>query len=169
MAVFKNIVHTEMLKETMRWFATNKDGNPSKLYKYLFAVVFVLQTFFQSFSAWRDEKFIIANCKWQMGQLTNVLNYFFDPINKTIYIDQAIILNIFDPVITGNQAVNFDPVITGNESTLYEPDFYSTVYITGVIVHVPNAIYIDSIQMSALTAVLEQIKITGLSYTIVSL
>jgi hypothetical protein len=158
-----------MLTETMRWFATNKDGQPSKLYKFLFACVQIWQDWFSGFSMWRNEKFIIANCKWQIGQLTNVLNYFFDPINKTIYIDQVTLLNTFDPVLTGNQAVNFDLPITGNESTLYEPTFSPNVIITGVIIHVPNAIYIDPAQMTALTSVIEQIRITGISYTIVSL
>ena len=113
---------------------------------------------------------MIANCKWQIGQLTNVLNYFFDPTNKTIYIDQVTLLDVFDPVMTGNQATNFDPIVTGFESTLYEPTFDQTVIITGVIIHVPAAYATPgTANYTNLVSVIEQIKITGIPYTIVSL
>ena len=170
MAIFRNISPTVMLTETMRWFATNRDGNPSKLYKFLFAVVYVLQNYFQSFSAWRDEKFIIANCKWQIGQLTNVLNYFFDPVNKTIYIDQVTLLDCFVPDFTVNPSTVFVPDLTVDPSTVFVPDLDSTVIITEVIIHVPSPYYTPGTpENTALIAVLEQIKITGIPYTITNI
>jgi len=242
-----------MLQETLRsYFAFNAQGQPSILYKFFTIFTQVLQTVWgiitdtlsntfnyntlynisttpplilPTFSGWRNYKNIIANCKWQIGQLTNVLNSLFtttilldssatlivghtyvvregsviyngqtyyspcgvfvcvsghtsftDPLtplaNKVqdtgIYITQASLLTPYIPDFSGNPTdVRMFVPDFANASSLplvFINPFNQILSASGVIINVPSAIYTTS--SSAIIAFLNQIVITGVTYTI---
>lgn len=251
MAGFKNINYLNMLFSTVRsYFAFNSSGEPSILYKFFTIFTNVLQTVWgtitdtinttynqntiynslpslllPTFSGWRNYKNIIANCKWQIGQLTNVLNSLFttnilldssatlivghtyvvregsviyngqtyyspcgvfvcvsghtsftDPLtplaNKVqdtgIYITQASLLTPYIPDFIGNPTdVRMFVPDFANASSLplvFINPFNQILSASGVIINVPSAIYTTS--SSAIIAFLNQIVITGITYTI---
>lgn len=79
-----------MLYETLGGaFSITKDAQVSDLYKFSAACISVFQGPFNDFAAFREKQYLIANCKCQIGQLTNVLNYLYDSIQNRIYITQS--------------------------------------------------------------------------------
>lgn len=169
MAVFKTIHYGRMNYEGMRNFiAINKAGFLSLLYRYTLAIVYPLQVPFDSFNAWRADKKIIAQCKWTIGQVSNVLNYFFDTDLKRIYITQARVDNLFAPVIA-YESTTYAPTIA-EESTAYAPCIQDVSTVLAIVaIHVPSTIYTDAIILAQLVSVVEQIKITGFTYQIVEI
>ena len=88
--IFRTIKYSKMTFETLRsYFSVNASGQLSILYKFVFSCLYPLQSVFDNYDTFRIKKQIIASCKWQIGQLTNVLNYFFDPTLKRIHINQS--------------------------------------------------------------------------------
>jgi hypothetical protein len=118
-----------------------------------------LQSIFDSYDTFRIKKQIIASCKWQIGQLTNVLNYFFDPILKRIYITQSEVTIIADPQFE-YEPILFDPVFEETTS-IFEPYFLGQSSKTNVTFMIPTGVNVDEI-----TAVIEQVKMNGIPYTI---
>jgi hypothetical protein len=230
---FKNINYLNMLLETVRYYFTyNAQGQISILYKFCSSFTVVLQslwgtmtdTILTTFSGWRNNKLIIANCKWQIGQLTNVLNSLF---TSNILLDNTEMLTVGNTYIVREGWITYNSVIfyspcdafvcvsrhtfftgtgkiqdtgiyisqssllqtfvpdhNGNPSTVtfYVPDhngtpsanafvnpFNQTLTNSNVIIHVPNSLFTDSVQMNSLISSIEQIKITGLNYTIISI
>ena len=96
----------------------------------------IQQPEWDSFEVWRANNKIIANCKWQIGQLTNVLNYYFDSTYSRIYITQKALLNIFSPIIafestTYDRDIN-DSTIHDAGDTLTENVIYQVITMGGV-------------------------------------
>lgn len=166
MSQFKTIDYGQMNYEAVRNFhAVNKAGFLSIEYKYTLSMIWPLQGAFNDFDTWRRAKQIIANCKWTIGQVTNVLNYFFDREQKRIYISQKRLTNLFAPVIN-YESTTFAPTIT-NESGSFAPNINDTgTSLAEVSIHVPSTVFADPLIMGQLTSVVEQIKITGLFYII---
>lgn len=175
---FKYISYPKMLYETLRNYLSvtkvffedgvQKGGKLSDLYKYCLSILYVLQSPWDSFEMFRAQKKIIANCKWQIGQLTNVLNYFFDPIDKRIVITQSRILSLFAPMIQ-YESTTYAPTID-EESTTYEGTITDTsTIIAEVNFHVPSEIFNNTITMGQLISTIEQVKITGINYIITEL
>jgi len=169
MAVFKTIHYGSTNYEGMRNFmAINKAGFLSILYRYTLALVYPLQVPFNDFHTWREAKKIIAQCKWTIGQVTNVLNYFFDASLARIYITQTRIDNLFAPVIA-YESTTYAPTIA-EESTAYAPCIQDVSTVLAIVaIHVPSDIYTDAIILAQLVSVVEQIKITGFTYQIVEI
>jgi hypothetical protein len=135
---FKNINYLNLLIETLRsYFAFNSQGQPSILYKFCSIFTSVLQTVWgtitdslsttynqqsvyqtlpslllPTFSGWRNYKLIIANCKWQIGQVTNVLNLLFTP---NILLDSTATLTVGDTYVVREGSVIY------NGQTYYSP------------------------------------------------
>ena len=166
MPQFKTIDYSLVNYEAVRNFhAINRAGLLSIEYRYTLCCVWPLQLAFDDFHLWRKAKKIIANCKWTVGQVTNVLNYFFDNTLNRIFITQQRIENVFVPVINYESAVFASEI--SDESTVLAPginDFGVT--LAHVTINVPTEVYSDAIIMSQLISVVEQIKITGFSYSI---
>ena len=100
MLLLKNINYAKMLYSTMgRYFSINSSGQLSRLYKYCLCLLWPFQLMFNTFDAFRRKKILIAYCNWQVGQLTNLLNNLYDPVQKRIYISQAGLLGLMEPDI----------------------------------------------------------------------
>lgn len=158
---FRDIQYGRLLLETLRaYYSVNAAGNLSILYKFLFAIVEVFQDPFDKYALYRTKEAIIANCKWQIGQLTNVLNLLYDPILNRIFINQSIVLPVADPMFAYDP-INFDTVFAEVPAEIYEHVFGDRVATTLVTINVPIGTNI-----SDLTATVEQIKLAGISYQI---
>jgi hypothetical protein len=181
MLPFKNITYSKMLYETLRNYHSvtkvyfDEEGNQqggllSDLYKYCLACLYVLQAPWNAFNLWRRDKLIIASCKWQIGQVTNVLNHFFDAELSRIFITQRKLTNLFAPVIDGNESLTYGWPIDIYESEIFAPVITDTVTLaTEVSVHVPASIFTSPSIMNSLIAIIEQIKITGINYQIIEI
>lgn len=157
---FKHISYGKLLYETLRsYYSVNVSGNISIMYKFLLAIIQVLQAPFDGYEIYRTKEAIIANCKWQIGQLTNVLNFLYDPTLSRIFITQSIVLPVADPTFAYNPD-NFDTVFA-EDPEIFERTFSDKVASTLVTINVPIGVNI-----SDLTATVEQIKLTGIPYTI---
>ena len=78
MTSFKKISYPKMVYESLRnYFSINTNGQLSILYRYILSIVYTLQPSFDIFDDFRNRQKLIASCKWQVGQLTNVLNYLY--------------------------------------------------------------------------------------------
>jgi hypothetical protein len=164
MEKFKIILYGRMLYETLRnYYSVNYKGQMSILYKYIIAIVSPLQAPFDAFNLARIKSRLIAQCKWQMGQLTNVLNFLYDPLLTRIYIDQSVASPISATTFAYTailQAYVFDEISTASLNTQART-FFDQATKSDVIVHVP-----DTVNIPDITATLEQIKIQGIPYQI---
>jgi hypothetical protein len=159
---FKKIHYGRVLYETLRaYYSVNSSGNISQLYKYLLAIIQVMQAPFDGYDIYRTKESIIANCKWQVGQLTNVLNYLYDPTLNRIFITQSILLPVADPTFS-YPPDNFDTVFD-EDPEIFERTFTDRAASTLVIINVPTGLSVSDI-----TATVEQIKLTGIPYQIVT-
>ena len=152
-----------MTFETLRsYFSVNASGQLSILYKFVFSCLYPLQSVFDNYDSFRIKKQIIASCKWQIGQLTNVLNYFFDPTLKRIYINQSEVTVIADPTFDYDP-VSFDPVFD-ETTTIFEPVFSGLSSKTNATIMVPVSVF--STSENEIISVLEQVKMNGIPYQI---
>ena len=164
MAKFKIILYGRMLYETLRnYYSVNSKGQISILYKYLIAIISPMQAPFDTFDIARIKSRLIAQCKWQIGQLTNVLNFLYDVTLSRIYITQS----VADPVSATTfaypailQAFVFNEISTASLNTQART-FFDLASKSDVIVHVP-----DTVNIPDITATLEQIKLQGIAYQI---
>lgn len=160
MAVFKNINYGRSLYDGLRaYFSVNSTGQLSILYKLLFCIVQPMQAPFDLLNAQRTVNKIVANCKWQIGQLTNVLNYLFDPGLSRIFITQSI-SNIVSATTFEYTAIqNISEFGGGNP--VFVRGFQDRSAQTSVIINVP-----PGTNISEITAIIEQIRIQGIAYQI---
>jgi hypothetical protein len=159
---FRKIDYGRLLYETLRsYYSVNADGNVTIAFKYLLAIISPLQAPFVGYDIYRTKEAIIANCKWQIGQLTNVLNYLYDSSLNRIFITQSVILPVVDPTFAYDPD-NFDTVFT-EAPAIFERTFNDRVAQTLVTINVPIGVNI-----SDLTATVEQIKLIGIKYVIVT-
>ena len=143
-----------MAYESLRaYFAVNSSGQLSILYKFVISCLFILQLPFNNYDTFRVRKFIIANCKWQIGQLTNVLNYLFG--TTLITINNSDITTIND-VVFAETPDNYD-LMFGPGNPINEILFGGLLSRSDITFHVPSGI-----DQNELISVIEQIKITGL-------
>jgi hypothetical protein len=160
---FRNINFGKLLFETLRgYFAVNSAGEMSVLYKYLSSFAQVFQAPFNSFVGFRTKEALIASCKWQIGQLTNVLNYLYDKALHRIYITQSVVSILADPMFQ-YAPVNFDSDF-GTPPVLFERIFTDPVNQSLVSINIPGAVATTS--LSDLTATLNQINLSGIPFQI---
>ena len=160
MSIFRNIKYGRQLYEALRnYFSVNTSGVLSKLYRYMAAVVQPLIGPWGVYDTQRRIYWLIAQCKWEVGQLTNVLNYLYDPQQKRIYITQSTVQNVGAPKFpyaTSLQARKF-----GEVTPAQGRKFLDSLSTRTVIFNVPAAV-----NLSAITATIEQIRLQGIPYTI---
>lgn len=161
MANFRNINYGLVLYEALRnYFAVNMQGDLTILYKYMAAIVQPLQQPFDAYVLFRTREALIASCKFQIGQLTNVLNFLFDNLLKRIFITQSAVSVIADPIFQ-YAPVNFDSDFS-TAPVQYEPNFNDRTNQSLAIINAPL-----SVDLAELTAVIEQIRLKGIPYKIV--
>jgi hypothetical protein len=168
MNLFKKIDYSKMLRETLRaYHSVNAAGQLSYMYKFCLCCLYPLQAPFNNFDTWRIRTALIANCKWQIGQLKNVLNMLYDANLQRIYISQAIPIYVFAPNIDESESTIYAPNIDEGESTVFAPNIDDPIlYSDMVIIFVPASIYSNTALKSQLIADIEQIKFAGIFYTI---
>jgi hypothetical protein len=156
---FRKILYGPMLYETVRaFFAVDIHGKVNNLYKYCACLIQPLVAPWDSFENQRLINGLIADTKWQMGQLKNVLNYLFDPTNNSIYIDQ---ITISVPSVTGFQYPAIQQVGGFGGLAVQVRGFNDRSAQTPVIIHVP-----DYVNLGQITAIINQIIIQGILYEI---
>jgi len=160
MPQFKTIDYGKMIYETLRaYFAVNSDGNISLIYKFIAAVLQPLQAPFDNYDQFRINNALIASCKWQIGQLTNVLNYLYDKTLHRIFITQSSIFPISDPIFA-YPAIHSDSDF-GSPALIQERVFGDRATQSLVTINIPN-----TVNVPAITATVEQIKLQGIPYII---
>lgn len=180
-----------MLYETLgEYFSINSSGTLSILYRYCASLIYPIQKEFDSFETWRTKQKIIAMCKWQKGQLTNVLNYlypstvspyipFSDPVSGIYVTEVSTTYDYFSIAEAGKITESPAPDYTGYASmakygtSAYSPasDYTSFVtkvdnqfiYIGYVTFHVPSDVDQDELKET-----IDQINI-GVNYNIVTI
>ena len=165
MSKFRNIDYSKMLYEALRsYFSVNKAGELSYLYKLLTCIIWPLKLQWDSFETYRKKMWLISQCKWALGQLTNLLNYLYDPINNSIFLLQSSITLIFAPVIAETSST-FAPVIA-ETTTVFVPLIKDLPASVPMTVNIPASIEADTATYNDLVATIEKIRPLGLKYTI---
>jgi hypothetical protein len=162
MTQFRNIQYSRMLIDTLSSdLSFNSDGSLTWFYKYCACCLQPLVAPFAAFVTFRNTEALIAQCAYQIGQLTNVLNYLFDPVNNTITISRAV---SNQPAIDDWAYPAKSQLTAGwtDPAKLQTRGFTDAVNTTGTLITIPP--YVDQ---SALVAVVEQIRLEGLTYSIV--
>jgi hypothetical protein len=160
---FKNINYARQLYESLRnYYSVNTAGQITILYKFLAAMLQPLQAPFDSFVLFRNKEALIASCKWQIGQLTNVLNFLYDSVLSRIFITQNSITVIADPMFQ-YAPINFDSDF-GTAPLEFERKFTDRASETVVTINVPAGV-----DLADLTATVEQIRLKGIPYQIVTI
>jgi hypothetical protein len=158
---FRSIDYGKMLYETLRnYYSVNAQGKISLLYQYLACLIQPLIAPWDNYENNRLLNGLIADTKWQIGQLTIVLNYLFDPNLKRIYITQASYTNVDDPEFA-YPPVNFDDVFA-DTPLIFEREFDDALGFVMLTFHIPS-----TVNEAAVTAVIEQIRLQGIQYRIV--
>lgn len=162
MASFRKIDYSKLLYETLRsYFSFNAANQPSQLYIFLACIIAPLQGPFNNYDVFRIREALIAQCKWQIGQLTNVLNMLFDATLQRIFITQNKQTIISDPTFA-YPPIHFDSDFN-TPPMVYERGFFDRAAETIVIINVPV-----SIDLPDITSVIEQIRMQGIPYQIVT-
>jgi hypothetical protein len=157
---FRNINYGRLLYESLRnYFSVNTANQISILYQYCACFLQPLIAPFAAYVAFRNTEALIAQCQWQIGQLTNVLNFLFDSLLQRIFITQSTITIISDPEFA-YPAINFDGEF-GETVQIWEREFFDPVTVSTVTINVPIGT-----DISAITAVINQIRIQGIPYLI---
>ena len=158
---FKKIYYPKFLKESLRdYLCVNRAGQLSYLYKFLLCVLMPLQTQWEDFETYRAKIWLISQCKWSIGQLTNVLNYLYDPLNNSIYISQSTIDVVFVPVFA--ETTKVFATVYAETTSIFAPTFDDLPKLHPAIINVPSSVYSDASIMSDLTATLVMIRPLGL-------
>lgn len=160
MAQFRTINYSRQLYESLRnYFAVNAEGQVSMLYKILLCYLQVLQPYFDTYDTFRRKEYLIAQCKWQIGQLTNVLNMIYDSALLRIYITQSAPQNL---QATGfAYAAKIQARGFGVPAQVQGRGFYDASNRSTVAINVPVAT-----DLVDLTATIEQIRPDGILYVI---
>lgn len=159
----RNINYGFMLYESLRnYYSVNAAGNMTWLFKMLAAIVAPLQQPFNAYYAARVINILVAGCAWQIGQLTNVLNFLFDPTLARIYITQSVNISPAAPEFGYTTPVNAPKF--GYVSPVGVRTFGSKPETSIVTFNVPTAL---SIILSQIEAVVAQVALTGIPYQFV--
>lgn len=149
-----------MLYETLTgFFSINAQNNVSWMYKFCAACLAGMQPYMNTFFTFRTKEILIANCKWQIGQLKNVLNYLYDPNQKRITITQSAITPEFFWMFAYPPSMFVSDF--GSVPMVFLETFGSPVAQSDVTITVPN-----SVDLADLEATVAQIAIEGINYQI---
>lgn len=158
---YRRVEIGKMLYETLRaYYSVNSAGKLSWLYKYCAAILQPLVAPLAEYDIQRVYDGLIANSKFQIGQLTNVLNYLYDqPLNR-IFITQGFYGQ------TSARNFNEHPILferNFDETPIaFERNFGEVQKFIHAVIHVPA-----SANLSQLTATVAQMALEGIQYTIV--
>ena len=159
---FRKMNYPYMLYETLRnYYSVNTAGNLSYLFKYMACFIQPLIAPFDTYDIFRQTAWLVAQCAWQVGQLTNVLNYLYDPTLKRIYINQATNDSVFATCFGQTALINVPEF--GQTTPVGLEVFGAPPLISAATFNVPTAL---SSILSQITATIAQVAPAGISYTI---
>ena len=157
---FRNINYAKQLYEALRnYFSINTAGNVSIMFKYCACFLQVLQAPFDAYDAARQINALVAQCGWLIGQATNLLNYLYDSELSRIYMTQSKTLNLSAPQFPYTTSVQVRGFAEAAKAQCR--GFFDSISTSKVIINVPA-----SVNLSALTATVEQIRLQGIPYSI---
>ena len=157
---FKNINYRIMLFETLRkFFSVNSNNSISVLFTFLTAFVQLFEVPFANFVTFRNKEQLIAQCKWQVGQLANVLNILYDSTLKRIYCTQSTYNILAAPEFAYTSTTYCSDF--GSAPLIFAGEFNDKVNTTAFIINVPTDVYNGD-----LVATINQIAFTGSNFTI---
>lgn len=156
---FRNINYGRMLYETLRsYFSVNKQNKINELYKYCACLIQPLIAPFDLYAQERIINGLIANCYWQIGQLTNVLNYLYDSVENSIFITQGFQNQVNATGFAYLAIINAEGF---GGTAIQMRGFFDRGDQADVIINVPNTVNIGQI-----TATINQIILQGIPYQI---
>jgi hypothetical protein len=159
---FRQILIPLMLLECLRgYYSVNSSGRVNWLYKYCAALLCPLVDPVADYQSDIVTDGLIANSKFQIGQVTNVLNYLYDNVLNRIFITQGYYMQTVDTTFA-YAPINTDTTFASSP-TIFEREFNDPLQFVGAIIHVPV-----SANLSALTATVAQMALAGIQYTIVT-
>lgn len=162
---FRNINYGRLLLDTLtNYFSVNVNGNISWMFKFCLACLAPLALAFQDFVSFRNREYLIAQCKFQIGQLTNLLNYFYDPQFKRITINQSSTLHIGLTTFEYTASHTAGEYFGAGTALQLAAYFGDAINSSDVTINVPVAANADIFD---LTAVVNQIRIEGIPVQIV--
>jgi hypothetical protein len=154
-----------MLFETLRhFFSVTSNSAISVLFTFLTAFVQLFEAPFASFVIFRNKEQLIAQCKWQVGQLANVLNILYDSTLLRIYCTQSSYTNIGLTQFEYPATVFFSDF--GTPATVFLKEFNDKVETSQFTINVPSDIYNNAPVESDLLATVNQIAFTGSNFII---
>ena len=164
MSIFKKIDFPFLMYEGLRnQFTINKSGFLSQLYKFCLACTYPIKSTWDFFDSFRNNIQLIANCNWQYGQLTNVLNMIYDSSLKRIYITEQHSINSFLSIFN-YESLSVLPTFNFNTSTFLH-EFNENYNVIGIVtISIPTSL---SNSINEIAATVAQIKISGI-YCIVT-
>jgi len=157
---FKSINYRKLLFESLRnFFSVTASGSISTFFKFLTAFVQPLEAPFTTFTSFRNKELLISQCKWQVGQLANVLNILYDSALLRIYCTQSDYQILSAPQFEYPTNTFFSDF--GSASTIFANEFSDKVNVTIFTINVPTTVY-----SSDLLATVNQIAFDGSNFTI---
>lgn len=167
MSQFKTITYSDLLFEFLRYdLSINKVTNSlSILYRWFYAIIFPLQSSFDNYDTFRKKYWHIGGCKPTCGQLANLLNYYFDPTDKRIEIQQATYNFTFVPTIDDGEstvmAYNIDETNTDVQIANID-DQRITKNIAEI--KVPTALLTDELKKVVNLILIEGLNVENIHY-----
>lgn len=162
MSVFRKLDYGRMLYESLRnYFSINSSGMISILFKYCACFLQVLQAPFIAYDAQRAINALVAQCAWQIGQLTNVLNFLYDNALSRIFLTQSVTKNLSAPKFPYTTTVQVRGF--GVPAQAQARGFLDSISTSLVTINVPV-----SVPLPPLIATVEQIRLQGIHYEIVT-
>lgn len=158
---FRNINYGAQLYNSLRnFFSVNAQTQLTLIFNFCAACLQPLVVPFAAYVTFRNQIWLVAQCAWEIGQLTNVLNMIYDATLKRIFITQAQIATT--NADTFEYAAICQGSVFGSVAKAQVRAFGDLEETTLTTINVPTGL-----DMSALTATVNQIRLQGIPYQIV--
>ena len=157
---FRHVDFPVCLYESLRtYYSVNSQGKVNWLYKLCAANIQPMQCYWTTYEQLRATNGLIAGGKFQIGNLTNILNYLYDNVLNRIFITQGFyeqtVAREFGSAIAFGRQFGETPI-------LFAREFGDAILFVGAVIHIPT-----SANLSQVTATVAQMAIRGVSYTII--
>ena len=165
MSIFRTIDFSVMPHETIRdYFFINKSGKLSFIAKFLYCVIWPLKTSWDSFELYRQKIWLISQCGWILGQLQNVLNLIYEPINHNITVSQSVVPLIYAPVFA--ETTTIFAKVFGETTVEFSPPFTDSSNMYPCTINIPSSLHLVAVTYNDLISTIEKIRPAGIIYNI---
>lgn len=150
-----------------QYWTINASGNLSILYSFLYACIYPLQTHIQSFLVSRLHSYNLAGVKFNYGEATAFLNYWYDNVNNSIYFN---VLNFSNTLFISAESKPTEYVYIFNQASgnyVYINTKTQEFFDSDILIcNIPLSLYNDPINYPNFIADLNTIILSGITYTI---